>query len=357
MRKESLMREIHKKLISPSVRLKWKRSLTTRKESLDYGTKPIDSLKDNAFLSERRKTNMKEIIINMTNKRHKRFLIVAMIFCLLVVLTACVTAYGQEQNVTITKMLEANTNDKLFEKSNSILYLHKCSYGDVMLYRTKDFRCHTTGGDYFEAYLNGQYYCSDSEGCYAALGCFPMSIPLDDPLAFNQELTMYEAIVKEKKDGDHILLTTEVLPEKVQETMEHFQLEYVEGDSITYEYTLDAKTLLLLQCDMSITDRNGSLISSMHSTLTMDAQMPEQVEALYSRLTNDNHKELTIVLNPGTEEEEAYNSIFIEGEGVMVYLPEGYTTIYTDAECTQILGICDGIAYIGKAGTLYSLKD
>ena len=357
MRKESLMWKINKKSFSPSVRLKREIMLEERMECSDYEAKPMGPEKENAYLSERRKTNMKEVIMNMINKRYTRLLILAMIFCQLLFLTACMTAYGQEQNVTITEMMEANTNEMLFEKSNSILYLQEYSYGDVMIYRTKDFKCHTTGGDYYEAYLNGQYYCSNPEECYAALGCFPMSNPLDEPLVFNQELTMYEAIVKEKKDGDHILLTTEVLPEKVQETMEHFQFEYVEGASITYEYTLDAKTLLLLQCDMSITDGNGSLISSMHSTLEMDAQMPEQVEALYSRLTNKNHKELTIVLNPGTEDEEAYNSKFIEGEGVMVYLPEGYTTIYTDAECTQILGICDGTAYIGRAGTLYSVKD
>lgn len=280
----------------------------------------------------------------------------ALVLCLCIALLT-VTAFGEKADVTIEQMLEANTNEKLFEQSDSILFLQEFSYGDVMVYRTKDFKCHTTGDDYYEAYLDGHSYCSDALGCYAALGCFPMLNPLEEEMVFSQELTLSETLVDVREDGEQLVLRTVVVPEKVRETMEYMQFEYVEGASITYEYILDAGTLLYLQGNMAITDSNGTVIGSSRTTLTLDAQMPEPVEELYNRLTAENQKELTIVLNPGTEEEEAFHATAVEGEDIMVVLPEGYTTFYTDAECTQVLGSCDGSAFIGRDGTLYSVKD
>lgn len=107
----------------------------------------------------------------MKRSTHMNIVIVPLCLCM-VLLTVIV--FGQKADITIEQMLKANTNEKLFEQSDSILLLQEFSYGDVMVYRTKDFKCHTTGDDYYEAYLDGRFYCSDSVGCYAALGCFPM---------------------------------------------------------------------------------------------------------------------------------------------------------------------------------------
>lgn len=280
----------------------------------------------------------------------------ALALCLCIALLTA-TAFGENADVTIEQMLEANTNEKLFEQSNSILFLQEFSYGDVMVYRTKDFKCLTTGEDYYEAYLDGRSYCSDTLGCYAALGCFPMPVPLEEQLVFNDTLTAYETLVEVKEDGDRLVLRTVYAPEKVQENMEYMGFEYTEGANITYEYILDARTLMYLEGNMTITGSDGSVIGSSHSTLTLDAKMPEPVETLYHRLTAENQKELTVVLNPGTEEEEAYHTSFAAGDEVMVVLPEGYTTFYTDAECTQVLSSCEGTAFISRDGTLYSVKD
>ena len=174
---------------------------------------------------------------------------------------------------------------------------------------------------------------------------------------FNAALTESETLVDVKEDADHLVMTTVVVPEKVRETMEYLHFEYTEGDSITFEYILDAETLLFLEGNMTITGSDGAVVGSCHLTLTLDAQMPEPVEELYNRLTAENQKELTIILNPGTEEEESYHTTALEEEDIMVVLPEGYTTFYTDAECTQVLGSCEGSAFIGRDGTLYSVKD
>ena len=285
-------------------------------------------------------------------KKAAFFPLSALVLCLLLTMTAC----GQKKDVTVEQLMEANTNEKLFEQYDSVLFLQEYSYGEIMVYRTKDFKCYSSGDDYYEAYLDGRYYCSDTQGCYAAIGCFPMSVPLDEPLIFNEYLTRSETPVDVKEEGDHLVLTTTVTPEMVAETMEYFNFEYVEGASITYEYILDAQTLLFRQCDMSISDGEGNQIGSCHITLMTEAEMPEQVETLYNRLTAENQKELTIVLNPGTEEEEAYHARFADGDEVYVALPEGYTTFYTDAECTEILSSCDGSAFIDRDGTLYSVK-
>lgn len=294
---------------------------------------------------------------NVIQMKKATFLpLAALMLCLCIALLT-VTAFGENADVTIEQMLEANTNEKLFQQSDSILFLQEYPFGDVMVYRTKDFKCHTTGDDYYEAYLDGRFYCSDPVGCYAALGCFPMAVPLEEELVLNKELTLSETLVEVKEDGDRLVLTTVVVPEKVQQTMEYFHFEYTEGDSITYEYILDAETLLYLEGNMTITGSDGTVVGSAHMTLTMDAQMPEQVETLYNRLTAENQKELTIILNPGTEQEEAYHTSFVDGDEVYVVLPEGYTTFYTDAECTQVLVSGEGSAFIRHYGTLYSVKN
>ena len=290
----------------------------------------------------------------MKKTAHLPFAALALCLCMTLL---TMTGFCEKADVTIEQMMEANTNEKLFEQYDSFLFVQEYSYGDVMAYRTKDFKCHTTGNDYYEAYLDGRSYCSDSLGCYAAVGCFPMPVPLDEELVFNEDLTLSETLVDVKEDGNRLVLTTVVAPEKVQETMEYLGLAYSEGSEITYEYILDAETLLYLESNMTITGSDGTEIDSYHMSLTPNAQMPEQVETLYHRLTAENQKELTIVLNPGTEEEEAYCTSFVDGDEVFVLLPEGYTTFYTDEECTQVLGSCEGSAFIGRDGTLYSVKN
>ena len=41
-----------------------------------------------------------------------------------------------------------------------------------------------------------------------------------------KELTLSETLVEVKEDGDRLVLTTVVVPEKVQQTMEYFHFEY-----------------------------------------------------------------------------------------------------------------------------------
>ncbi|MGN0597180.1 MAG: hypothetical protein ACI4J1_07625, partial [Ruminiclostridium sp.] len=76
-------------------------------------------------------------------KKAAFFPLAALILCLLLTMTAC----GQKKDVTVEQLMEANTNEKLFEQYDSVLFLQEYSYGEIMVYRTKDFKCYSSGDD------------------------------------------------------------------------------------------------------------------------------------------------------------------------------------------------------------------
>lgn len=285
-------------------------------------------------------------------KVNKRLGLVVVILCLtLLPLMASGVAEATKQ-----KMLAANSNESLLQKSDSILSVHESDYNNFIIYRTKDFRGHTNDGMYYEGYLNGRFYCY--YGVYfAAMPCYDMGFnPLEDNIVFNEVLTSYETATEMKINGNQILLKTSVAPDKVQETLECFGLEYVEGDCISNSYVLDAESLLLQECTTIISRADGTVVSRAKQTLTLDAEKPEIIEEIYNRLTAENQQEVTIVLDPGTEIEEIFTGYFIEGEDIDVYLPGGYMYLYTDAACTDLYGEGEnsGIVTVNRAGTLYS---
>ena len=282
-------------------------------------------------------------------------MLAAAVLCLTMLLLA---GCGKTE-VTMQQILDANSNEALLEKSDRILITRTTSDGEIIVYRTADFRGHTNDGVYYEGYLEGHYYCCYDGVYFAAVNCYDAPFnPLEESIAFDEELSLEETILETETDGSNLRVKTSAPPENSQATLEKLGIAYTEGDSVTYEYLLDAETLLLLEDTMTITHADGSLLEERKTTLTLDAEMPEIIQQLYDRLTSEDYLDVTIVLDPGTDAEKTYHCRFVQGEDMDAYLPDGYTTLYKDAACTQVYGSNDeGIVYVKDPGTLYSVQD
>ena len=175
----------------------------------------------------------------------------------------------------------------------------------------------------------------------------------DNPL-FDIEATLDENIVEIKTEDDMLVVTTESSSENTKKYMEIDGVEYTEGDYDVFQYVLDKDTYILHSYNRTLYHADGSSEKYTATDVKTNVERPEIVQKLYERLTSTDTRTVTLILNPGTENETSYSAATVKGERFVIVKPEGYSYFYTDEECKE--------EYTGgddktKDITLYSVPD
>ena len=72
------------------------------------------------------------------------------------------------------------------------------------------------------------------------------------------------------------------------------------------------------------------------ATIEYDVERPELAQTMYEHSTAiENLRQVTLTTDPDTENEETFSVQVPKGDGVVIYLPEGYDGIFTDRACTK----------------------
>ena len=167
--------------------------------------------------------------------------------------------------------------------------------------------------------------------------------------------TVKENIEECIQEGDHLIITTSLPAEDTKETVEGYGYECEEGDSMRVVYTVDAQTYALVEETTEIVKADGAVETLGGIKVTFNPERPESADEMYRFLTeSENMRTVTVILDPDTEEEKTYSAVLPAGTPVYPILPEGYETLYTDKECTQVL---EGSGDTNADATLYSIPE
>ena len=80
----------------------------------------------------------------------------------------------------------------------------------------------------------------------------------------------------------------------------------------------------------------GSTRPYVTATIEYDVERPELAQTMYEHSTAiENLRQVTLTTDPDTENEETFSVQVPKGDGVVIYLPEGYDGIFTDRACTK----------------------
>ena len=139
----------------------------------------------------------------------------------------------------------------------------------------------------------------------------------------------------EEKDGK-IYVSSDASPEDTEKQVTGEGFPYNEGEYFITDYVLDAETFTLLSLDETLVAPDGSTRPYVTATIEYDVERPELAQTMYEHSTAiENLRQVTLTTDPDTENEETFSVQVPKGDGVVIYLPEGYDGIFTDRACTK----------------------
>ena len=73
----------------------------------------------------------------------------------------------------------------------------------------------------------------------------------------------------------------------------------------------------------------------MHAVMTYDCTKNDAESTMYYHMTDPDRRNVTLILDPGTENETVFKTTTLKDDRVRIYMPAGYQ-LYTDPECTTL---------------------
>ena len=161
--------------------------------------------------------------------------------------------------------------------------------------------------------------------------------------------------VEDNSDGTITAYTSSSLPatpevQSVPKDLENANMEY--------SYVLDSKTLEVEKITVNVVN-DEKVIPFFEQVTQYDVEEPEAYKELSDNLKNtkivasdgDDSKNITIIYDPGTDQEETYQQSFIKDFKIAMILKDGYGR-YTDPEGKEPYKGSDGKSDL----TIYALK-
>lgn len=251
-------------------------------------------------------------------------------------------ADATEIALTMRAVLDANSAETLFQTYSNILKTYQ--YPDdadgrrVSEYADADMMFTDYGyeQDLFFRDGSNSYIYEEERQAYSAILEFDFNPSYFDYPAFSEDLTLQEEIVSVTEDGDTISLVTRFSMEAFRPYFAEGDFPYEEGDYMEEAYILNASDCALLQEKATLVRADGSREEQETVTITYDAPTPERVADLLAHKNATDVRTGTITLDPNTPEERSVSVNAQKGDYILLYMPEGYETFYSDPECTIV---------------------
>ena len=283
----------------------------------------------------------------------KKIVALILLVCMALSLAACAdngtqtpkdtTPENTTPEITMQEIYDANLPDNLFKHYNSITIRDEI---DGVLYSEK----HLTK-EYVYHYIPGADEASDwaefttEDAVYTYMsGGYVRYLPITpDGLSDGFAGAFAEKYASTVLSEDLLTDTIESVSQKdgritVKSVADKEAMAELGVASAKSEFTLDAKTYELISLKSDFTYEDGSAFGAV-TTAAYDAEAPEKIDAFlkYANQT-DNLRSITVVSNPGTEQEESKSIQAPKGLIIGFEYVEDSTyhfEVYTDAACTE----------------------
>ncbi|MCD8158579.1 MAG: hypothetical protein LUD77_06735 [Clostridiales bacterium] len=285
---------------------------------------------------------------------------------LLVIFAVCASAAltagcggNNEETISAERDAETTEEESVLEKmaypnlSEGILYEHenytvnKAFYdeeGNIVsehYYIDENMFAYETDSSYVHIMEDGQGFGYDSDA-----GMYFKDIFVGDAYETNfmtsRNITVYahdetETVVSETEEEDGLKLAETVYEFDTDELTEEEQNNLANVEALVYNYHINPDTYEIVSLNVYTRTADGveTLINS--AEVNYDTEPYEVSAELSAAVNGEDFRTTTIIADPGTDKETVYSQTITKGEGLgfMLYLPEGYTGIYTDEGCTE----------------------
>ena len=249
------------------------------------------------------------------------------------------------ETLTLEMLAEANSYEKLMESCSSyrIHYDYNGEYSGSTYADSELFYDYLP--DSATVYASGQL-CEIKEGAFAVR----LYVGMKPNLEWTMGLVLYspeEEIVEVVQDGEKLIVKTHLFEQGYGEETEEGYGEYI--------YEVDMQTLCYLGGSYTVYAPDGTATYKMAVNVEYDVERPAQAQELFDRMNpKEDYRTVTVVADPGTENETVYSVNTARGDSASIYYNLDYKAFYTDPECTQLY---EGGADTTQDLTLYATKE
>ena len=259
---------------------------------------------------------------------------------------------GEETAVTMDEIWEANTAEALLAKHESVMATTCDGAGNtVVTFQNKDMQ--TVEQTFEDAPEKNSTYITngESEGIIASDGegnerfariLYAMEdpdVPALEELApvIAEEDCLDRTISESTVDGDVLTVKAALDEEETKEELgKEFGLlipEEYQGAAYEYVYTLNAETKELSEFVKVLKLADGTVEEQAKTEVVFDGAIPDGAQRiadlLEDSMTSDEDREITVISEPGTENEETFSFDIGRGISAKIICDEGYA-LFTD---------------------------
>ena len=268
----------------------------------------------------------------------KKWICLTLIVCLLLpCLSGCdyhPDEHGKSVSITMEEIVNANSTAALLERYDNFLIEYAFADG------SRDMR-YTDGDLIFVDKEKYDMICTEytriyeQEGEYKArlFAGVPQDLSWSDWLTVDDEDTLTEIIEEAYEEDGKIYVTTTLPREQYDTDMQDASLL----EKVSSTYVLDAETYAILECDTTYTYTSGKTEITRFK-MKVNVEEPMMLTRMRTFVTpGASTRDLTVVLDPDTENETSYTVTFPKDGWVEFYYPSDYSEPYIDRACTVLM--------------------
>ena len=248
--------------------------------------------------------------------------------------TATETA-SESAKITIPGIMKANSNENVLSLFDSVRTEVVSGDNSCVIYADPDFRCLCD-----PEYADGQI---GDRVCNLKQNVFETELAED-----NSQVNVYErvfflngafedlSIADIREDGESSVITA-VLPEKSSEAiLDLLDLDDSDYKIITAVITLHSDNLIIDKIVLNAVSASGS-DEIMTLSCSYNAEKDELIQKLYDHMNTDELRTVTMIVNPGKEDEYTISTQGVKGDEIRLVSYSGIIDIseYEDRECTR----------------------
>ena len=248
----------------------------------------------------------------MKNKKIGIFLLLAVL--IIAVLAACAVTSAPEE-FSLERFAEVNSHEKLMEKHSSYhMYIEYSNGISGGTYADSELH-YTYLPNSASVYANGQC-CAIQDGAFSV----HLFAGVDPNLEWAMGLTIYdpeEELIEAVPDGEKLIVKTRLSEPSFGEDIEGGYCEYI--------YEMDRQDLRDLDSSYTSYTADGAEVFHVDYHVEYDVERPAQAQELFERMNpQEDYRTVTIVLDPGTEQEAVFTARTRRGDSVSLHLVSGF---------------------------------
>ena len=278
----------------------------------------------------------------------KKIISFILLLCMVLASAACADTGSKMPEITLQEVYEAGKDYAALMGDHESMHILITSNGNALMedYLAKDYSYSVGFAEYtgfnYAIFLTGHIYHNYADNTYLSTVILAPDgiIDMKEYFVLEGEKTIISLEMANHDDASIIEKDGAIIVTCIADMNEIAAMgeEFVSCEEI---YTLDAKTREMTSVRAVCTYEDGTVVELI-ATITRDVEMPEGLNPFlaYEQET-ENLRTITIVSNPGTENEKADSIKIPKGMHVACVpdtrITDKFFAMYSDAACTQLI--------------------